>query len=239
MVLAISAKFPEPLIMNRASIRSILTSAALALAVAGCGTANEDVDKLDGKLTGKGDADPALTASLEDQIMVDPSLSGKANEDAIRPASEPFQSPVPADQAVKEVTGGAQTLGELASQQAKIAKDSFNGCGLNVSYSAEYAARLPADLPMPASAQVIEAAGSDDNGCRLRAVSHSIAQPIKDVAAYYAQIATRAGYRPVSGLDGKAMMVSGKRAADGGAFYVILTPVGAGTTADLVVNNGR
>jgi hypothetical protein len=33
-------------------------------------------------------------------------------------------------------------------------------------------------------------------------------------------------------------MVSGKRVADGGAFYVVLTPVSGGTTADLVVNNG-
>ncbi len=219
--------------------RTLFASIALSIALSACGGgANADMEDMDGKLTGKGDADPALTASLEDQILVDPSLSGKANEDAIRPASEPYQSPIPADQAVKEVAGTSQTLGELASHQAKASKESFNGCGLNVSYSAEYAARLPDDLPLPKIAQVIEAAGSDDNGCRLRAVSHSVNRPMKDVAAYYAQIASKAGYRPVSALEGNGMMVSGKRAADGGAFYVILSPVAGGTTADLVVNNG-
>jgi hypothetical protein len=225
--------------MNRSTIRSVLSSVALALALSACGgSADADMEAVDGKLTGKADSDPALTASLEDQILVDPSLSGKANEDAIRPASAPYQSPVPADQAVKEVGGSSQTLGELASHQGKASKESFNGCGLNVSYSAEYAARLPADLPLPKIAQVIEAAGSDDNGCRLRAVSHSVNRPINDVAAYYSQMASKAGYRPVTAPEGTGVMVSGKRAADGGAFYVILTPVAGGTTADLVVNNG-
>ncbi len=219
--------------------RTLFASIALSLALSACGGgAAADMDAMDGKLTGKGEADPALTASLEDQILVDPSLSGKANEDAIRPASEPYQSPVPADQAVKEVAGASQTLGELASHQSKASKESFNGCGLNVSYSAEYAARLPADLQLPKIAQVIEAAGSDDNGCRLRAVSHSVSRPMNDVAAYYTQMASKAGYRPVTAAEGNGVMVSGKRAADGGAFYVILSPVVGGTTADLVVNNG-
>jgi hypothetical protein len=221
--------------MNRGSFLLVAT----ALALAGCGGGDKAaLDKIDSKLGGKGDADPALTAALEDQIMVDPSLSGQANDDAIRPASEPNQTPVPPSEGSKAAMPG-QTLGGLAAEQAEIAKDSFNGCELTVQYSMDYAARLPADLPLYPQAQVSEAAGSDAGGCHLRAVSHNSIGTLKQVAQHYAGAATRAGYTVASKADAAGMMVSGKRAADGGAFYVVITPNGAGTSADLVVNNGR
>ncbi len=216
---------------------------ALALPLAACG-GGSSLNEMDAKLTGKGDADPALTAALEDQIMVDPTLSGQANDDAIRPTAEPYQAPVPAGEGRPAPTPAAasnpgQTLGSLAAQQAGMEKDAFNGCGLNVRYSMDYAARLPADLPLPSTARVTEAAGSDDNGCRLRAVSHSISAPMAAVANHYTNVAARAGYRISTSAEGQGRMVSGKRASDGGAFYVILNPEGTGTSADLVVNNGR
>lgn len=219
----------------------LLTLAAgllLALPLVACGGDKAELDQLDTKIGGKGDADPALTAALEDQIMVDPSLSGQANDDAIRPAAEPMQTPIPHGEGGSTAIPG-QTLGGLAAEQAEISKDSFNGCALGVKYSMDYAAKLPADFPLYPKAQVNEAAGSDDNDCHLRAVTHSAPASIKELATHYAGAAARAGYRVASKAEGNGLMVSGKRAADGGAFYVILTPVSGGSTADLVINNGR
>lgn len=221
-------------------MKQFLVASALALTLAACGGSDKAaLDTLDGELTGKGDADPALTAALEDQIMVDPALSGQANEDAIRPASQPYQAPIPATEiAPQSKPDASPTLGSLAEAQAEISKDSFNGCALDVQYSADYAARLPADLPLYPQSQVSEAAGSDQGGCKLRAVSHSTAADLKSVAVHYAANARKAGYQVQTKIEGKGVMVWGKRAADGGAFYVILNPASGGTVADLVVNNG-
>lgn len=222
------------------SVRNAGIVTALALGLAACGSSDtSELDAIDAKVGAKGEADPALTAALEDQIMVDPSLSGQANDDAIRPAKEPMQTPIPAGEGTKAAAAApGQTLGGLAAEQAEVSKDSFNGCGLNVQYSMDFAARLPADLPLHPKAQVVEAAGSDDNGCKLRAITLNSPVPLKDLAAYYGGTAARAGYRVATKPEGNGIMISGKRAADGGAFYVILTPNGSGSSADLVVNNG-
>ena len=130
--------------------------AAAALALSACGGPADDkasLEKLDTKLGGKGDVDPALTAALEDQIMVDPTLSGQANEDSIRPPTEPQSAPIPAAREGDDV----QTLGGLATDQAITAsKDRFTGCSLDVQYSAEWANRLPSDLPLYPQARVAE-----------------------------------------------------------------------------------
>ncbi len=224
-----------------------------------CGGEKSELDQLDTKLSSKDAVDPAMTAALEDQIMVDPSLSSQANDHAIRPPSEPMQTPVPVTEGTPAKIAPAattapagmtlaaappkaqpvSTLGGLAAQQAEFSRDSFNGCGLNVQYSMEFAARLPNDLPLYPQSKVIEAAGSDDNGCKLRALTLSTAAPIRTVAQHYAKIGTQAGYRVSSKSEPDGVMVSGKRAADGGAFYVILNPIQDGTSADLVLNNGK
>lgn len=210
---------------------------ALALAVSACGGSDKaELDKLDSKLGGgKGDADPALTAALEGQVMVDPKLAGQSNQDGIRPANSPYGSPIPKG----EKAGGGQTLGSIAAQQAKLSKDKFNGCSLDVEYSAQWSTRLPADLPLHPTAKVTEAAGSDYQGCSLRAVSYTVAQPTKAMGEYYTGIAKRAGYRTTITAEGQGSMVSGWRPSDGAAFYVILQPSEGGTSADLVSNRGR
>jgi len=210
----------------------------LALSIAACGK-KDDADALDNRLAGKSEADPALTASLEDQIMVDTSLSSQANDDAIRPPKEPAQTMVPPD-APTDATPNAQgpTLGSLAASQGGMSRDAFNGCGLSVQYSAGYAAKLPADLPLYAGAKVIEAAGSDENGCKLRAVTYSAPVTADKLVAHYVAAARKAGYTPAIKAEGNGQMVSGRRAADGGAFYVIVEGQGGSSTADLVVNNG-
>ena len=224
--------------MSRAS--SLLFLSAISLAVSGCGN-NEDataLDQLDSKLGNKANADPALTMALEDQIMVDPALSGQANEDAIRPANEPYQALVPAGEAgAADVSG--RTLGTLASQQAQVSKDKFHGCSLDVGYSMTWANRLPLDLSIYPNARVSEAAGSDFQGCNLRVVSFTAAATPRAVIDYYLSAAKQGGYNASNTVEPEGNMVTGWRSSDGAAFYVLIGAAGAGTSADLVSNRGR
>ena len=103
--------------------------------LAACGgTSRDDAEQLDASLLGKGrNSDPALTAALEDQIMVDPALAGPANANAIRPGDDPMQAPIPPEKdGNAPVTGDGRTLGQLAAQQVSVNKGGFNGCGLDV-----------------------------------------------------------------------------------------------------------
>ena len=126
--------------------------------------------------------------------MVDPNLTSQSNEDSIRPPAQPFQAPVPLDPNAPDASGSGQTLGSLAEQQAKIAKDKFNGCQLDVQYSMDYANRLPGDLPLYPKARVAEAAGSDTANCKLRAVTYASSAAPKAMIDYYLTVARRAGF---------------------------------------------
>ncbi|HMT45126.1 MAG TPA: hypothetical protein PKA59_11265 [Chakrabartia sp.] len=221
------------------SLSRLAAVTALALALSACG-GKDDAEEIDNRIAAKSDADPALTASLEDQIMVDTTLSGQANGDAVRPAKEPAQSPIPTDEPSRDLkTAPATTLGSLAAKQGEMSRDAFNGCGLSVNYSAGFAAKVPADLPAYGGSKVIEAAGSDENGCALRAVTYAAPIGADALVKHYADVAAKAGYSVAVKDEGKGKMISGKRAADGGAFYVIIEGQGTASTADLVVNNGR
>lgn len=218
-------------------MRVILLTLAAATMLAGCGQDEKaELNKMDKALTSKAGADPALTAALEDQIMVDPALSGQANGDSVRPANEPFQAPIPAE---GDSPAASQSLGDLAAEQAEFARNRFNGCPLDVEYSVDWSNRLPSDLPLPRQARVTEAAGADAEGCKLRAVSFTINAPVASVVRYYQSVAQKGGFTNGVKNERAGKMVSGTRAADGASFYVIVQPAGNGSSADLVVNNGR
>ncbi len=223
--------------MIRAHSLAILAASSLLVSACG-GNDKAELDKLDSKLGGKGNVDPALTAALEDQIMVDPQLASKSNDDSIRPPNEPYSASVPVGEAAPNGPAG-QTLGTLAAQQARIAKDKFVGCSLDVAYSIQWANRLPLELPLYPKARVSEAAGSDYQGCNLRVASYTAPAPPRSVAGYYLNLAKRSGYRESVSNDGQGQMVSGWRPRDGAAFYATLHPSGTGTSVDLVTNRGR
>ena len=64
--------------------------------LAACGSASDETElaSLDNQIVGN-DADPALTSALEDQILVDPTLSQQSNRNAVRPPESPVQAPYP------------------------------------------------------------------------------------------------------------------------------------------------
>lgn len=212
--------------------------------------------------------DPAMMAALHDQIMVDPVLAQQANNDAVRPPAQPYSGAVPADPVTPSVNGAATgdgagtsetlkpapaprtdgscpqceaarqslTLGALASRQ----KDRRTaGCAGEMRYSASWATRLPADLPLYPDARVSEAAGASVDGCALRAVSFATSAPLQAVIDWYYTRASGAGFAAEHQADGGQHVLGGTRSRDGAAFTLFLTARGdGGTDVDLVANNG-
>ncbi len=228
----------------------------LALSLAGCGGAQDEarnLDTLDAELAQANAPDPAVTAALRDQIMVDPTLASQANGDAVRPPDRPYAAPVPApgvaaggaarDERLESAPaprdcpackGGreALTLGELAAVQ----RGGNRQCAAKVGYSAAWATRLPAALALHPDARVIEAAGTDADGCRLRIVSFVIAQPVGRMVDWYYTRARQGGYSAEHQAEGGQHVLGGTRGD--AAYAVFLSPDGRGTSVDLVVDGG-
>lgn len=235
--------------------RSFSPFLLLPLALAACGGPKPD-ESAD---NGANAADPALTAALQDQIMVDPQLSRQANGGAVRPPSQPYSGAVPAEgvaangdsidkagllhapapnPATKGVgAAGAITPGALAERQ----KDpKTRGCAAKLTYSAGWAQRLPAGLPLYPQARVTEAAGTEDARCRLRVVSFSAAQPMQAMIDWYYTQAIHGGYSAEHQIDGQQHILGGAREKDGSAYMIYLTArTDGGTDIDLIANNGR
>ncbi len=211
----------------------------LALAACTGDGSKSDADKLDAELAVEKGRDPAITAALEDQIMVDPKLMGQSNANAARPADAPLQAPIPPGEGLStRENGQVQTLGQRAAAQSRTHRANFNGCGLDVDYSMAWAARLPAELPLYPKARVEEAAGSDLGPCRLRAVSFASAAAPRELIDWYLATARRGGYAAALSNEDGTDMVGGTK-PDGGAFYAMFSAKkGGGTVVDLVTNRG-
>lgn len=244
----------------RATALAILLIAS-PLALAACGKppgAQQDIDRLDRELAAGNAADPMLATALDDQIMVDPALAQSSNVNAIRPPDRPASGAMPADDiAAKALPGdtarvhrapaaggacpacaakkGALTLGELARRQRN---PSVSGCAPRLGYSAAWATRLPAALPLYPDARVIEAAGADADGCRLRVVSFASAAPVDRVIDWYDARATAAGYSAAHEADADGDVLGGTK---GDAAYVVYVAPrrGGGSSVDLIANAGR
>jgi len=232
----------------------------LPLALAGCGGADTTNNLMSDAELGNA-ADPAVTGALQDQIMVDPQLGRQANGDAIRPPAQPGSGGVPDDavaaNGAKVDTAGlmkapaptagkdcpqckaareAVTLGGIAARQPNAR---IKGCAGSLQYSARWAQRLPADLPLYPQARVSEAAGAEGGKCALRVVSFSAAQPIDALLDWYYTKAVRAGYSAEHQTEGAQHILGGTRARDDGAYVLFLTARrDGGTDVDLVANNG-
>ena len=86
--------------MGRA--RVLLSVVMLPLALMACGKhdGERDLDTLDNELVDAGagapnSSDPAMTAALHDQIMVDPALAQHSNANSVRPPAQPYSGGVP------------------------------------------------------------------------------------------------------------------------------------------------
>ncbi|BCA62583.1 hypothetical protein HMP09_1817 [Sphingomonas sp. HMP9] len=232
----------------------------LSLALASCGrssTDQQDLNSLDAELTNGAVRDPALTSSLGGQIMVDPRLAQSSNTDAVRPAPRPDNGAAPPEGPLQadpvdartlrrapaasndcpecKSADGALTLGALAARQKT---PDAGVCAQKIGYSAGWADRLPADLPLYPAARLTEAAGADQDGCRLRVVSFASAAPMQKMLDYYYTRATAAGYSAGHSTDGRQHVLGGVRGNDAYVVYVTAR-AGGGSDVDMVSNAGR
>jgi hypothetical protein len=237
----------------------ILLPLMLAPMLAACGrssTDQQDLNSLDAELTNATGRDPAATAALGSQIMVDPRLAQSSNADVVRPPTQPGSGAVPdialaADpvdaKTLKpapaasndcpecKTANGALTLGALAERQKT---PDAAACAEKIGYSAGWANRLPADLSLYPGARLSEAAGADQGGCRLRVVSFASAAPMQKMLDYYFTKATAAGYSAGHSTDGRQHVLGGVRGNDAYVLYVTARK-GGGSNVDLVSNAGR
>ena len=236
----------------------------LALALVACGktpASQQDLNSLDAELTASeaGNVrDPALTAALADQIMVDPQLAQSSNGNAVRPPPRPDSGAVPPDGIANrsdptdpatlkhapaasgtcpecQAAKGALTLGALAERQTN---PGAAACAAAIGYGAGWASRLPADLPLYPDARLAEAAGADRNGCRLRVVSFASNAAVDRLIDYYYTKATAAGYSAGHRTDGAQHVLGGTRGNDAYVVYVTAHK-GGGSDVDIVSNAGR
>ena len=246
------------------------------LALAACGSkppADSNIDSLDAELAGGNTTgnvrDPAMMSALQDQIMVDPALTGQANNDAVRPPQQPYSGATPPDSVAPAKTDNAALADGTGSSsggskpapapagdcpQCKIKRESvtlgalarrqadqrMSGCARGLQYSTAWVQRLPADMPLYPDARVDEAAGAANGGCALRVVSFSTGASIQTVVDWYYGRLSAAGYSAEHQADGGQHVLGGVRAKDGAAYVIYLEKRGDGRTeVDLVANNGN
>jgi hypothetical protein len=254
------------------AVRHFFLIALGGIALTACGpkpAADGNLDSLDAELAGNGAnaSDPAMRAALQDQIMVDPSLTGQSNADAIRPPQQPYSGAIPPDSVAGTKTDGSVTASGSSSSggarpapapskdcpQCKVRNDSVTlgalagrqgdkrtaGCARNLQYSTAWAQRLPADLPLYPDARVDEAAGAATGGCALRVVSFSTGASIQTVIDWYYGRVTAAGYSAQHQADDGQHALGGTR-RDGAAYVIYFdTRADGRTEVDIVANNGN
>ncbi|MEZ5695390.1 MAG: hypothetical protein R3E18_02850 [Sphingomonadaceae bacterium] len=206
------------------------------LLVSACGGAPEEGDPM-------AEEDPAATAALNDQLMVDPDLANQnegnaaltggssavlppenATPEAMAAARDEAAALVgglakmAAPPAATEVEGGAEPTAALtAAARAMVAPDGAN-CAEKVQYSAAWAAKLPDALPVYPRGSTQEAAGTDEGNCSLRVVNFLTPVPLNDVLAFYNTRASTGGYSVEHVKQEGDNVLSGTK---GSAAYVI------------------
>ena len=239
---------------RRLRLPLVLPALAAALALSGCGGEEKPGADPDA-------SDPALTEALGDQIMVDPDLAqqnggnaavaangpastelppaerspeaiAKARAEAAKMAGGAIQS-APAPVATEPAAPGAVTPIQLAA----LSKSGASNCADKAEYSASWAARLPDAMAIYPRGHVVEAAGTDADGCRLRVVNYVTPVAPKDVIDFYYTRLSTAGFDARQTIEGKDAVLAGKK--DAAAFVIYTRKLDSGLTeVDLVANGG-
>jgi hypothetical protein len=208
---------------NKMLIQAALLTAA-ALAVAGCNRSDEaELAKLDNQIAGN-EADPALTGALDDQIMVDPTLTQQSNKNAVRPPERPAQAQYPSGQA-------------KAGAQGQTAAVNSGGCASGTfDYNPEWARRLGPDLAIYPGGRLTEAAANNQGDCRMRVVTFTTADPAERVLDWYRGRVQGAGYSVEQQQRDGDHILAGANEQKGGAYYLIVTPKQSGSEVAVIVN---
>ena len=232
--------------MRNGTIRLLrLTALGAALALAACGGGEDDANLsgLDNQLN---EADPALTSALEDQIAVDPQLSQQSNKNAVRPPETPTQAQYPAaDAPTVKAPAAIPATAETRAQHAQLSTAASGGggaaCpgGAKFNYNLAWAQHLSATFPVYPGARLTDAAGANQGDCRVRVVTFTTGADYQHVLDWYHTQAVRAGYTSEHQIREEDHILAGTNEAEGGAFYLIVTPQQGGSEVALIANKGR
>lgn len=208
--------------------------AAVALALGGCNSADDDLASLDNSIAGN-ESDPALTSALEDQILVDPALTQQSNKNAVRPPERPTQGEYPLpEQRQAQVMRNGQPRGG-ASAGAGIG----GNCGPELEHGSQWAQRVPAAFAVYPGARVTDAAGKQTPDCSIRVVTFTTPAAPEQVLEHYRGRAVQAGYSAERQMRDGDHILAGAHSQDESAFYLILTPKGGGSDVAVIANQGR
>ena len=224
---------------------------AMTLMLAACGAPRAS-DMPDPQRSGSAAllGDPAVAAAIAAPIMVDPGLAQMANADTIRPPTLPDPVAVPADAlglaAAMPATGvraAPAPAGDCAGCRAArraltlaaLAELSGTGaaCTAGIGYASGWALDLPAAIQPPPDARIVESAGNDAPGCRLRAASLLSPSPVQHVLDWFHTRAAAAGFATQHRADTDDHLLTARRGEQ--SFSVFLSPGdGGGTDIRLV-----
>ncbi|HEX8643081.1 MAG TPA: hypothetical protein VF702_04120 [Allosphingosinicella sp.] len=214
-------------------------SAVFALAACGQGSVANDV-------AAANEADPALTAALEDPILSDPDLAQQSNRHNVRPPELPTRAEYPglrtaSAEAPHPPGAGARPHGGSAPSAPAAGNCGAGRSGAPASfrYGMEWAQRLPTAFPPYPGGRVTEAAGQDSGACRVRVVTFRTSDGYQRVIDWYHQRAVAAGYSAEHQARGRDHVLGGVHQGTNGAYYLIVTPIDGGSEVALIVNNGR
>jgi hypothetical protein len=246
--------------------RWILLGSAMMMAgsLAACNRSDDraELQKLDDGLASN---DPTVRGAVEDQIMVDPALTGQSNRNAATNGARPVDGGVPATrgggsprEAVAEArssVGGRMLAlpratqldrnctdcaarGGRATTIGELAQQQAGSCDGRLSYGLDWARRLPQNFPVYPRAALSEAAGVAGSSCNVRVVSFTSRASMNDILAWYYTRGVRAGYSAEHAVSGEDHYVGGTRGED--AFVIIARNGGGGITeVDLVATGGN
>jgi hypothetical protein len=208
-------------------------SAVFALAACGQGSVANEI--------ALNDADPALTAALEDPILTDQNLVSQANRNNVRPPELPTRAEYPRVQMASAAAPhpGAAAAPRDATPPAASCGAARTGAPPQFSYGMEWAQRLPAAFPPYPGGRVTEAAGQDSGDCRVRVVTFRTGDGYQRIVDWYRERAVSAGYSAEHQARGRDHVLGGVNQGTRGAYYLIVTPVQGGSEVALIVNNGR
>lgn len=233
----------------------VLASLAAVTALAACGG-----DKAE-KGAGQG-ADPLLSHALAGPLMADPDLASRNHALTAITSGGPEVTELPLFETGAEAIAAAKVEAErlaggritpapspgdgsnsalrdavTAGQRAAAVKGPGSNCGATATYDMAWSLRLPQAFPIYPRGHLIEAAGNDLSGCRLRVVR--FVTPVDPVVVidFYHTLAQAAHFdERHSRADGRELLEGGK----GAAAYAVQARVREDglTEADIVVNGG-
>jgi hypothetical protein len=200
---------------GRSTMRLTLSASIALMLLAGCHSkpkpAANTLDAMDEQLVnGAVVAENPANKALAADIRVDPARARHRRADA----------PLGSDE------GGPVAGGEALADNG-TGDGAAGGCLGGLAYSNDWAAKLPADLPMHPSAKLQEAAGHD-GGCQARVVSFTVPGDRGQVIGWYAAKAKAAGYSVGRDDKGGDWNLAGDKGDS--AYYIIVGPAAHGET---------